>query len=113
MYLSIPTQTFTMHVIIVFGLIIAFCFFFGLYPKWRKKAPVEPVLWTIGDYFNHLNRRIHAVTGFDELKELESLINGFYYRQYVTKPDACLRRALQKSLRGTFNSKYSELQKVA
>jgi uncharacterized membrane protein len=93
------------HLIAIIVLSAIF-FFFKRLPK-RTAGPVE---WAIGDYFSHLNRKIHGAKTLAELMEVRSLVDGFYKKNYQTKPTIILRRALRKSLLISFSRKLKDIK---
>ena len=111
MYLSIPTQTFTMHLIIIIMLIGAFVAVFGKSNK-PKKKPEPAALLTIGKAYDLLSRRIHAADTYTEIKELREQISAFYSRKYADNPAICKRRALRASLLISYSRREKELIQI-
>lgn len=112
MFLSIPTQTFTMHIGIILFIIAAFVAIFGKSNKPKKSVQEPTALITISKAYDILSRHLHSANTYAEILDLRGRIVDFHYREYADEPASCMRKALRDSLLVSLARKEQELKQI-
>lgn len=72
--------TFYIHVAIGTVLIIVMALILGAHPFGKKKTKDQ--FWLAGDYYTFLRANIQTCMTFEELEQLKTVVNRFYYKEF-------------------------------